>query len=401
MNERTLPSSAGKTTPLERAILDSASFSIIATDENGIIQLFNVGAERMLGYSATEVINQLSPSAMHDLAEVEARAQALSTELNTKIAPGFEALAFKASRGIADIYELTQIRKDGSRFPCLMSITALRDEQGIILGYLLIGTDNSLRAAAEAERNHALALAEKAAQAKSRFLSSMSHELHTPLSSILGFAQLIQTGTPPPSARQKHSLEQIVQAGWYLLELINQLLELAEIESGHLSLNSEAVELAEVMRECQAMMEPQATRRSIATQFPANTLAFRVQGDRTRVKQVLLNLLSNAVKYNREGGAIIVACQLLSATRLRITVADSGPGLSQEQITQLFQPFNRLGREHSAEEGTGIGLVMTKYLVEMMDGEIGVTSNPGNGCVFWVDLTLSQEIPGYLQISQK
>ncbi|RYZ85352.1 MAG: HAMP domain-containing histidine kinase, partial [Moraxellaceae bacterium] len=260
--------------------------------------------------------------------------------------------------------------------------------------------DNSLRAAAEAERNRAIALAETAIQAKARFLSSMSHELHTPLHSILGFAQLIQTGTPPPSARQKHSLEQIEQAGWYLLELINQLLELAEIQSGQLTLNCEAVELAEVFKECQAMMEPQASRRSIATQFPVNSLAFRVQGDRTRVRQVLLNLLSNAVKYNREGGAIIVACEPLSATRLRITVADSGPGLNQEQLAQLFQPFNRLGREHSAEEGTGIGLVMTKYLVEMMDGEIGVISNPGQGCVFWVDLTLSQDIPGHLNIAQ-
>ena len=183
---------------LQNAILTSANFSIIATDEKGIIQLFNVGAERMLGYQAVEVVNLINPSDIHDPLEVAARAQALSLELATPITPGFEALAFKASRGIEDIYELTYIRKDGSRFPALISITALRDDYDGLIGYLLIGTDNSVRKQVELELNQAIAVADKANLAKSDFLSSMSHELRTPLSAILGFAQLMESGTPSP-----------------------------------------------------------------------------------------------------------------------------------------------------------------------------------------------------------
>src|SRR6185503_1995661 len=165
---------------LQNAILTSANFSIIATDENGIIQLFNVGAERMLGYTAAEVVNKINPSDIHDPEEVSARAAALSVELATPITPGFEALAFKASRGIEDIYELTYICKDGSRFPAIVSITALRDDFDGIIGYLLIGTDNSARKRVESELNEAMALAENANRAKTDFLAGMSHELRTP-----------------------------------------------------------------------------------------------------------------------------------------------------------------------------------------------------------------------------
>ncbi len=256
-----------KTGALQTAILTSANFSIIATDEKGIIQLFNIGAERMLGYAAAEVVNRINPSDIHDPQEVMARAEALSLELGTTIAPGFEALAFKASRGIEDIYELTYICKNGSRFPAIVSITALRDDYGII-GYLLIGTDNSVRKQVELALHHAMAVAEKANLAKSDFLSSMSHELRTPLSAILGFAQLMESGSPSPTVSQKRSIDQILQAGWYLLELINEILDLALIESGKLSLSLEASSLPEVMRECQAMIEPQAQQRGIRVVFP-------------------------------------------------------------------------------------------------------------------------------------
>ena len=223
-----------KTGALQNAIITSANFSIIATDEKGIIQLFNVGAERMLGYLASEVVNKINPSDIHDPEEVTARAQALSLELGIPVAPGFEALAYKASRGIEDIYELTYIRKDGGRFPAIISITALRDDYRDIIGYLLIGTDNSVRKQVELELNEAMAVAEKANLAKSDFLSSMSHELRTPLSAILGFAQLMDSGSPLPTPSQKRSIDQILQAGWYLLELINEILDLALIESGKL-----------------------------------------------------------------------------------------------------------------------------------------------------------------------
>ncbi len=378
-----------KTGALQNAILTSANFSIIATDEKGIIQLFNVGAERMLGYVAAEVVNKISPSDIHDPQEVSARAEALSLELATPIAPGFEALAFKASRGIEDIYELTYICKNGSRFPAIISITALRDDCGELIGYLLIGTDNSVRKQVESELHEAIAAAEKANRAKTDFLSGMSHELRTPLNAILGFAQLMESGTPRPTPSQKRDLDQILKAGWYLLELINEILDLALIESGKVTLSREPVSLLEVMLECRAMIEPQAQKRGIGMTFPRFAIPYFVKADRTRVKQVLINLLFNAIKYNRPGGMVAVECSLSPPHSIRIGVRDTGAGLPPEQLAQLFQPFNRLGKDTSAEEGTGIGLVVTKRLIELMGGSIGVESTVGVGSVFWVELSLT------------
>jgi PAS domain S-box-containing protein len=504
-----------KTGALQNAILNSANFSSIATDDKGVIQLFNVGAERMLGYSAAEVIDRITPADISDPQEVVARAEALSRELGTPITPGFDALAFKASRGIEDIYELTYIRKDGSRFPAIVSVTALRDDQSSIIGYLLIGTDNSARKHVEerlrwteesfrlmvdsvsdyaivmldpegrvvswntgaerikgfraeeivghyfaifypadhiAERKpqrdldqaaidgrfedegwrvrkngslfwanivitairdpagnlrgfakltrdltarnkveavltNAKAVAEKANLAKSEFLSSMSHELRSPLNAILGFAQLMESDSPPPTPTQTESINQILNAGWYLLELINEILDLAAIESGKLSISLEPVSLKELLVECQSMIEPLAQRRSVSMSFPSTGGDFHVHADRTRIKQVLINLLSNAVKYNTVGGSVVLDCNAIPATgRVRITVTDSGAGLPPEKLKQLFQPFNRLGQEATGEEGTGIGLVVSKRLVELMDGVIGVESNIGSGSVFWVEL---------------
>jgi signal transduction histidine kinase/ActR/RegA family two-component response regulator len=379
------------TRALQNAILRSANFSIIATDAKGTIQLFNVGAERMLGYQAIDVVDKVSPSDMHDPAEVDARARALSLEFGTVIHPGFEALAFKASRGIEDIYELTFICKDGCRFPAIVSITALRDDYGEIIGYLLIGSHNSVRTQVELELKSAVATADQANLAKSDFLSSMSHELRTPLNAILGFAQLIEGGVPAPTLPQKRSLDQIMKAGWYLLDLINEILDLAQIESGKLSLSMEPISLVDVMRESEAMIRPQAEQRGIRVVFTRFDARYRVKADRTRLKQVLINLLSNAVKYNKEGGTVTVDCTEGTPERMQIAVTDTGEGLSPAQLSQLFQPFNRLGQEARAGEGTGIGLVVCKRLVELMGGQIGVRSTEGRGSVFWIELNLTTD----------
>jgi len=382
-----------KTAALQDAIFNSTSFSSIATDANGVIQIFNVGAQRMLGHMAVDVIDRITPADLSDPQEVVARAEALSAEFATPIAAGFEALVFKASRGIEDIYELTYLRKDGSRCPAVVSVTALRDPREAIIGYLLIGTDNTARKRAEdaqqalnAELSRAKLLAEKASLAKSDFLSSMSHELRSPLNAILGFAQLIESGTPVPTASQKESIDQILQAGWYLLELINEILDLSLIESGQLSLSPESVSLTEVLADCQAMIEPQAQKSGIRMNFPVFDGPFLVKADRTRVKQVFVNLLSNAIKYNRAGGSVEVTCVADGAQRTRIAFRDTGAGLSADKLAQLFQPFNRLGQESGIEEGTGIGLVVSKRLVELMGGRIGVESTVGVGSVFWIEL---------------
>ena len=509
---------------LQNAIFNSANFSSIATDAKGVIQIFNVGAERMLGYLADEVMNTITPAEISDPQELITRAKALSAEFDTPITPGFEALVFKASRGIEDIYELTYIRKDGSRFPAVVSVTALRDIDKVIIGYLLIGTDNTARKQVEAEQmkldqrlrdqqfytrsliesnidalmttdpagiitdvnkqmealtgctrdeligapfksyftdparaeagiklvlnnkkvtdyeltacardgkktvvsynattfydrdrtlqgvfaaardvterkrfeqalqetnvemESAKSAAEKANLAKSDFLSGMSHELRSPLNAILGFAQLMATASPPPSDIQKESITQILQAGWHLLKLINEILDLSVVESGKVSLSLEPVSLSEVLSECQAMMEAQAQQRGIHMTFPKFDEPHFVWADQTRLKQIVINLLSNAIKYNQAKGQVTVDYKFMSSDRIRISFKDTGAGLTPEKMSQLFQPFNRLGQEAGSVAGTGIGLVVTKQLVELMGGVLGVDSTVDEGSVFWVDL---------------
>jgi PAS domain S-box-containing protein len=512
---------------LQDAILNSANFSAIATDAQGIIQIFNFGSEQMLGYQAADVVGKLTPADLSDSQELVMRAAALSADAGDSVAPGLDALIFKASRGSEDIYELTYLRKDGSRFPVTVSVTALRDAAEKIIGYLLIGIDNTARKQVEAEQalldqrlrdqqfytrsliesnidalmttdprgiisdvnqqmesltgctrdeligapfknyftdpqraeaaikhvlregkvtnyeltarardgketvvsynattfhdrdrklqgvfaaardvterkqfehvlqennvelENARAIAEKANLAKSEFLSSMSHELRTPLNAVLGFAQLMASETPPPSAAQKQAIEQILQAGWYLLRLINEILDLAMIESGKVTMSQEAMSLADVLEDCRAMIEPQAQKRGIRMSFPRFDNLYYVHADRTRVKQVMLNLLANAIKYNSDGGTVTVQCAMSGESKVRVSVTDTGAGLAPDQVEQLFQPFNRLGQEGSAEEGTGIGLVVTKQLMELMGGVIGVSSTPGVGSVFWIELSAS------------
>ena len=518
---------------MHNAILHCANFSSFATDPKGVIQFFNVGAERMLGYAAAEVMNKLTPADLSDPQDIISRTQALSAELDTPIAPGFEALVFKASRGIEDIYELTYIRKDGSRLPLIVSVTALHDSHDATIGYLFIGTDNTAgqkakQVLSESETRLNLALkmsriggwdldltdhtahrtqeharifgtdpelqiwdyeiflehvlpedraevdrsfrkaraaqtgwdfecrirrhdgkvrwiwatgehqldatgkmrrmagivqditerkqveeerarltqtlkdknaeleiariaAERANVAKSSFLSSMSHELRTPLNSILGFAQLIDSGSTQPTATQKRNLEQILKSGWHLLELINEILDLSLIESDKIKLSQEPVSLELIMLECQVMLECQADTHGVAMSFQKMEAPYFVEADRTRLKQVLINLIFNAIKYNKPGGTVAVECTLSRPGSIRINVRDTGLGMTPEQLAQLFQPFNRLGREAGAEEGTGIGLVVTKRLVDLMGGAIDVESQVGKGSVFWIELKQTDE----------
>jgi signal transduction histidine kinase/CheY-like chemotaxis protein len=243
--------------------------------------------------------------------------------------------------------------------------------------------------ASNEELRLATAMAEKANRAKSEFLSSMSHELRTPLNAIIGFGQLLGTNIvdAKPERRQEF-VDHIVGAGKHLLTLINEILNLARIESGHVELSVEPVMMSDVLEECRRMIEPMATQRGITVEFAADCEEV-VLADRMRLKQVLLNLVSNAIKYNRKQGWVHVSCTAIDAEHVRIAVQDSGQGLQPAQVAALFQPFNRLGQEGGPEQGTGIGLVVTQRLVELMGGTIGVDSTPGEGSVFRVDLRAS------------
>ena len=279
-----------------------------------------------------------------------------------------------------------RIRKDGSRFWANVVFTAIRDQSGTPRGFAKLTRDLTERRQVEAELTDAKAVAENANLAKSNFLSSMSHELRTPLNAILGFGQLMESDSPRPTPAQKASIDQILQAGWYLLELINEILDLALIESGKLSISREPVALDAIMLECQTMIEPQAQKRGIRMSFPRFDRPCFVNADPTRVKQILINLFSNAIKYNQAGGSVVVESAPSPPNRIRVSIRDTGVGLAPEMLAQLFQPFNRLGQEASTEEGTGIGLVVTKRLVELMGGVIGVESDVGVGSVFWIEL---------------
>jgi signal transduction histidine kinase len=278
-----------------------------------------------------------------------------------------------------------------------------RDGPGLVRSMDVIGRESQVKLALEElakARAIDLLIAEKSREAaeatnnlKSVFISHMSHELRTPLNAILGFAHLLETSVPPLLDVQVKRLGEIKNAGWHLVDLINEILDLSLIESGKLSLSLEPLLLKQVMLECRAFIELQAKQRDIKLTFPQFDIPCFVHADRIRLKQVLINLLSNAVKYNREHGAIEVTCAITTSGSLRISVKDKGMGLPPEKLGQLFQPFNRLGQENGAVEGTGIGLMVTKQLVELMGGTIGVESTVGDGSKFWIELPPQADMP--------
>jgi PAS domain S-box-containing protein len=274
---------------------------------------------------------------------------------------------------------------DGSIRWMLERGDVVRDTRGAPMRMLGVVQDITDRKLSEENLAQAKEAAERANRAKSQFLSSMSHELRTPMNAILGFAQLLEI--EDLSEEQRDSVNEISSAGHHLLELINEILDLAKIEAGRVELSFEPVQLGDVFRECRSLLAPLLDKYQVqlccATQeCPLVT----VRADYVRLKQAFLNLLSNGCKYNRPGGRVTVGFDVPRHGWARISVSDTGPGIAPGRQPELFRPFSRLGAETSDIEGTGIGLVITRQLVELMDGNIGVSSRPGEGSTFWIEL---------------
>jgi signal transduction histidine kinase len=382
---------------LQRAIFNSANFSSIATDAKGVIQIFNVGAERMLGYTAADVMNKITPADISDPQEVIARAKALSAELGTPITPGFEALVFKASRGIEDIYELTYIRQDGSRLPAVVSVTALRDAHGAIIGYLLIGTDNTARKEIEEERKkleqtlkQSNVDLENASLAKDRFLASMSHELRTPLNAVIGFTGTLLMRLPGPlTADQESQLRTVQTSARQLLSLINDLLDLAKIESGKVELHFESVSCQSVIDEVASALSPLAVAKGLTFEVTPTAPDLVVQTDRRALSQILINLTNNAIKFTERGHVSLEVAQRYVDARVRteIHIRDTGRGIPPEDKARLFQAFEQIENTTSRRhEGTGLGLYLSQKLASLLGGTIMCDSEPGRGTTFTVVL---------------
>ncbi len=351
---------------LQRAIFNSANFSSIATDARGVIQIFNVGAERMLGYTADEVMNQLTPADLSDHSELIARAAALSLELGTPIPPGFEALVFKASRGIEDIYELTYIRKDGSRIPAIVSVTALRDANEDIIGYLLIGTDNTARKQAE----EALLRSEMLASA-GRLAASIAHEINNPLEAIMNTLYLARTTPGVPAGAHQ-----------YMDIADGELMRIAHItrqtlgfyrEFSAATCNYVTALFDSVINLLQAKIR--STGAQVETQCDND---LRVMGIAGELRQILANLLANSLDAIDQNSRIVLRATVSidphdASHRVRITIADSGCGMSPATIKRIFEPFFTT----KGTVGTGLGLWVCKQLVEKNIGSIRVRSNPG------------------------
>ena len=409
-----------KTGALQDAIFNSAYFSSIATDEKGVIQIFNVGAERMLGYAADDVLNRITPADISDPAELITRAAALSLELDTPITPGFEALVFTASRGIEDIYELTYIRKDGSRLSAMVSVTALRNRHDTIIGYLLIGTDNTARKQEEAERKgFERALEEKnlelehASHMKSEFLATMSHELRTPLNAVIGFSEALKDGlVGDMSDVQREYIGDIFTSGQHLLSLINDILDLSKVEAGMMDLELEAVELAGLLANSLLIVREKAALQRIRLKLESLDDFGTLHLDLRKTKQIIYNLLANAVKFSEHGGSVTLSARQVAREQvgqvpgewpvhsfalqpsahqqfLELSVSDSGIGIAKDDMGKLFKAFSQIDSSLARKfEGTGLGLAMVKQLTDLHGGSVAVASREGQGARFVVWLPL-------------
>jgi len=340
--------------------------SIIATDPNGIITVFNRGAERMFGYRADELIGRSTPLVLHDPDEVAARAAELG------VPPGFDVFSASARRGQAETREWTYLRRDGSRLRVSLSIAPYYDEKGELRGFVKIGTDVTEQRATE--------------QVKDEFVALVSHELRTPLSSIIGYLEvLLEPETGPLSERQRQFLEVVDRNARRQLRLVSDLLFISQVDAGRVRLDVVDVDLTDLAKPAIEAAQPQAKAADVALQLEAAD-ATHLRGDPDRLGQIFDNLLTNAIKFTPAGGSVTVRLSGSDDT-VRIEVADTGIGIPAAEQQQLFSRFFRASTATSrAIPGIGLGLTIVKAIVDAHRGTVSVTSAEGQGTTFRVTL---------------
>jgi PAS domain S-box-containing protein len=356
-------------------ILDTASALVIVLDSSARIVRVNRACEILTGYNQDELQGNIPWELLVPASQRETMQGTFAELLR-----GAESAQ----------YELEWICKSGERRLIAWSNSAITNKQGEVEYIIETGIDITERKAAEQALIQARDRAEQASHAKSEFMSRMSHELRTPLNAILGFSQLLESDTVSPlNETQLESVNEILHAGQHLLSLINEVLDLSRIESGHMQLSMEQVAVAPLLHTSVSLIQGMAEQYNIQVDVDANlNCAAVVMADPVRLKQVILNLLSNAIKYNKDGGSVQVSCNQDGAQHVHIAVTDTGDGISEEQLPLLFAPFERLDADNKAIPGTGIGLALSKRMMEMMGGTIGVESKQGEGSTFWLRLEM-------------
>lgn len=358
-----------------RSIFDNVPLGIMFLDTQGHLIEANARTGALTGLRASDLVGRSVATLVHPD----------DTELIRRMR---RELVQGQAMSTVDAVRLQTV--SGNLITVRVSATAMRSPQGQALRMVAVVEDITEHLRLEAS-DRALQNAEAANRAKSEFLSRMSHELRTPLNAMIGFAQLLGLDREPGlSTHQLGWTQQIQRAGWHLLELINETLDLARIEAGAVRLKLEALHLEPMIAACQSMVAGQAEQRQVRFREQFDPAAAGVVADATRLKQVLTNLLSNAVKYNRAGGEVFIRTALSDGGRVEISIQDTGIGMTPEQVSLLFQPYNRLGMESSDIEGTGIGLVITRRLTELMQGQLSVTSVVAEGSTFVLSLPASE-----------
>ncbi len=362
-----------ETNSLRKAILDAASISIISTDVNGLIKTFNHGAELMLGYSAQEVINKQTPAIIHLPEEVEAHAHRLTCELGYEVKPGFDAFVAKAREGSDDEKEWTYVRKDGSQFPVILTVSALRDAEGDISGYLGLARDIS-----EIKRID---------QMKAEFISTVSHELRTPLTAISGALGIVASGMAGSLSEQSARMIQIAHNNSQrLIHLVNDLLDMEKLVAGKMHFDLQPQMLLPLLQQSIESNAAFAAQYGVIYQLDNDLDDAKITVDSQRLLQVLANYLSNAAKFSPINDQVRISVER-SFGSVRVIVIDKGPGIPENFRARLFQKFSQADSSDSRQKGgTGLGLAICKEIIERMGGKVGVESVPGEGASFYFDL---------------